>query len=73
MNDIDWSDPGVLGRYLYDFAMAIIIAVPGWKADEAMRGRLCDALPGAVHPKAVSIYAEEYRMRGTERNFAEVV
>lgn len=60
LNEIDRSDSEALGWCLYDFATAIIFAVLEWKANGSKRDRHVTAFSGAVHPKVVLRYAEEF-------------
>lgn len=54
MNEIGWSEREAFTWYLYNFAMAMIIAVPERMADGSKRACYGNALFGAMHPKAVS-------------------
>lgn len=63
----------MLGCYLYDFASAMIIAIPEWKAEGFRRGRHGHTLPGAVNSRVVSRYVKEFRKSSRKRAFSEAV
>lgn len=67
---IDWADSEATGCFLYDFALAMIIAVPKRNSDWCKRGHHNDPLPGAVHTKVVPRYVEDFRDSGMKRGFA---
>lgn len=71
-NEMGWTNSEVLGWYLKEFALAMIIAVLNRRADGCKRGRHGDALPGALHPKVVPRYVEKVQESGIKRIFVEV-
>lgn len=72
-SEIDWTDAEAQVWYFYDCALVMIVAVSEWKANGSKRGRHGNALPGAVHPKVVLRYVEEFRESCVKRGFAEAV
>lgn len=70
---IAWKDLEALGKYLYEFAAAIIIVVLVWQAGGSKIGRHGDALPVAVHLIVVLKYVEKCLESGMKSDFAEAV
>lgn len=62
---IDW--------FLYGLASETNIAVLKWNADGCKQERHGDPLPGAVYPKIVPMYVEDYQDSGMKRYFADAV
>lgn len=59
-HEIYWAVLEALGWHLYDFASAMIVAVPEWNADCCRRGHRGKVLPGTVYSEAVPRYFEEF-------------
>lgn len=55
-HEMDWSNSEASGCHQYDFASAIIVAIPEWNADSCRWVRSGDPLPGTVYPKVALKY-----------------
>lgn len=71
LSEVDRSDSEALSWYPSIFALAMVIAVSEWNLDGSNKGSFGGVVPGAVHSKVLSRYADEFLESDMKRYTAE--